>query len=49
LELAQWWTHFQHGEPGKQKKMLNDLRRQEGDGPKPRKRKRRPASRNTDA
>ena len=49
LEPAQWWTPCQHGEPGKEKKMVDGLRRQEADGPTPRKRKRRPASRNTDA
>ena len=27
LELAQWWTHFQHADNGKQKGMLNALRR----------------------
>jgi len=50
LELAQWWTHFQHAENGKQKAMLNDLRRQEGGASnRPKRRKRRPATRNTDA
>ena len=50
LELAQWWTHFQHAENGKQKSMLNALKRSEGSGGAPRKkRKRRPAKRDTDA
>ncbi len=40
LELADWWSVFQHAEPGKQKGMVNSLRKQEG-GPKPRRRKRR--------
>ncbi|SVB15679.1 polynucleotide adenylyltransferase PcnB [Alteromonas macleodii] len=50
LELAQWWTHFQHADNGKQKGMLNALRKSEG-GPKgaPRKRKRKPAKRGPDA
>ncbi|MBT3137246.1 polynucleotide adenylyltransferase PcnB [Alteromonas sp. ALT199] len=45
LELAQWWTHFQHADNGKQKGMLNALRKNEG-GAKgaPRKRKRKPAA-----
>ncbi|MEC8639527.1 MAG: polynucleotide adenylyltransferase PcnB, partial [Pseudomonadota bacterium] len=30
LELAQWWTHFQHADNGKQKGMLNALRKSEG-------------------
>lgn len=50
LELAQWWTHFQHADNGKQKGMLNALRKSEG-GAKgvPRKRKRKPAKRGPDA
>ncbi|WP_334021776.1 polynucleotide adenylyltransferase PcnB [Alteromonas sp. S015] len=50
LELAQWWTHFQHADNGKQKGMLNALRKSEGGakGP-PRKRKRKPAKRGPDA
>ena len=49
LELAQWWTHFQHADNGKQKGMLNALRKSEGGakGP-PRKRKRKPAKRGPD-
>lgn len=49
LELAQWWTHFQHADSGKQKGMLNALRKTEGGakGP-PRKRKRKPAKRGPD-
>lgn len=45
LELAQWWTHFQHADNGKQKGMLNALRKNEG-GAKgaSRKRKRKPAA-----
>ena len=44
LELAQWWTHFQHADNGKQKGMLNALRKSEGGGKGgPRKRKRKPA------
>ncbi|MCB4437716.1 polynucleotide adenylyltransferase PcnB [Alteromonas sp. McT4-15] len=49
LELAQWWTHFQHAENGKQKGMLNALRKTEGSKSTPRKRKRRPAKRDSDA
>ncbi|BCO20666.1 poly(A) polymerase I [Alteromonas sp. KC3] len=49
LELAQWWTHFQHAENGKQKGMLNALRKTEGSKSAPRKRKRRPAKRDSDA
>ena len=30
LELAQWWTHFQHADNGKQKGVLNALRKSEG-------------------
>ena len=50
LELAQWWTHFQHADNGKQKGMLNALRKSEGGGKGgPRKRKRKPAKRGPDA
>ncbi len=42
LELADWWTDFQHAEPGKQKAMLNTLRKQEGGTNKPRRKKRKP-------
>jgi len=50
LELAQWWTHFQHADNGKQKGMLNALRKSEGGGKVgPRKRKRKPAKRGPDA
>ncbi|WP_333970202.1 polynucleotide adenylyltransferase PcnB [Alteromonas mediterranea] len=50
LELAQWWTHFQHADNGKQKSMLNALRKSEGGGKGgPRKRKRKPAKRGPDA
>ncbi|MBR9785004.1 MAG: polynucleotide adenylyltransferase PcnB [Gammaproteobacteria bacterium] len=50
LELAQWWTHFQHADNGKQKGMLNALRKSEGGGKGgPRKRKRKPAKRDPDA
>lgn len=38
LELADWWSVFQHADPGKQKGMVNSLRRKEG-SPKPRRRK----------
>ena len=48
LELAQWWTQFQHADAAKQKGMLNALRKSEN-GPRPRKRKRRPAKRPPDA
>jgi poly(A) polymerase len=48
LELAQWWTHFQHAESGKQKAMLNSLKRNDG-SKGPRKRKRKPAKRAPDA
>ena len=48
LELAQWWTQFQHADATKQKGMLNALRKSEN-GPRPRKRKRRPAKRPPDA
>ena len=48
LELAQWWTQFQHTDATKQKGMLNALRKSEK-GPRPRKRKRRPAKRPPDA
>ncbi len=48
LELAQWWTHFQHADNGKQKGMLNALRRTEASGA-PKKRKRRPVKRDSDA
>ncbi|MCZ8531080.1 polynucleotide adenylyltransferase PcnB [Alteromonas sp. PRIM-21] len=45
LELAQWWTHFQHADNGKQKGMLNALRKSEGGGKgAPRKRRRKPAA-----
>ncbi|RDV24232.1 polynucleotide adenylyltransferase PcnB [Alteromonas aestuariivivens] len=47
LELADWWTQFQHAEPGVQKRMLNELRKHEGGAPKPRrKRRRRPSGGN---
>ena len=49
LELAQWWTHFQHAENSKQKGMLNALRRSEGGKGAPKKRKRRPARKDSDA
>ncbi len=49
LELAQWWTHFQHAENGKQKGMLNALRKTEGAKGAPKRRKRRPAKRDSDA
>ncbi|NDW16140.1 polynucleotide adenylyltransferase PcnB [Alteromonas genovensis] len=50
LELAQWWTHFQHAESGKQKGMLNALKRADSAGKgAPRKRKRRPVKRDSDA
>ena len=50
LELAQWWTHFQHADNGKQKGMLNALRKSEGSAKgAPRKRKRKPAKRGPDA
>jgi len=50
LELAQWWTHFQHADNGKQKGMLNALRKSEGGGKGgPRKRKRKPVKRGPDA
>ena len=51
LELAQWWTHFQHADNGKQKGMLNALRKSEsGAKGAPRKRKRKPvAKRGPDA
>ncbi|GFD69053.1 poly(A) polymerase I [Alteromonas sp. KUL156] len=50
LELAQWWTHFQHADNGKQKGMLNALRKSEGGAKSaPRKRKRKPAKRGPDA
>lgn len=49
LELAQWWTHFQHADNGKQKGMLNALRKSEGGAKGPtRKRKRKPAKRGPD-
>lgn len=48
MELAEWWNQFQHGDPGLQKKMLNDLRQNEG-GSAPKRRKRRPAKRKPDA
>ena len=48
LELAQWWTQFQHADATEQKGMLNALRKSEN-GPRPRKRKRRPAKRPPDA
>jgi poly(A) polymerase len=37
LDLAQWWTQFQHAAPNKQKTMLNKLRG--NGGRKPRRRK----------
>lgn len=43
LELTDWWTQFQHGEPGLQKKMLSTLRQKEGAGPKPKRRRKKPA------
>ncbi len=49
LELAQWWTHFQHADNGKQKGMLNALRKSEGAKGAPRKRRRKPAKRGPDA
>jgi len=49
LELAQWWTHFQHAENGKQKGMLNALRKTEGAKGAPKRRKRRPTKRDSDA
>jgi len=50
MELADWWTEFQHADPGKQKKLLNTLRQAEGgSAPRPRKRRRRsPAKRDAD-
>jgi len=49
LELAQWWTKFQHAEGSTQKTLLSELRRQEGGNSRPKKRRRRPAARNSDA
>lgn len=50
LELAQWWTHFQHAEGSKQKIMLNELRKQEGGNQaRPKKRRRKPSVKKTDA
>lgn len=49
LELAQWWTQFQHADNTKQKKLLNDLRRKEGGSQNPRRKKKRPAKRSPDA
>ncbi|QPG07098.1 polynucleotide adenylyltransferase PcnB [Salinimonas marina] len=40
IELTDWWTQFQHGDPGLQKKMLTTLRQKEG-GSKPKRRRRR--------
>ncbi|WP_189405759.1 polynucleotide adenylyltransferase PcnB [Alteromonas halophila] len=45
LELADWWSVFQHADPGKQKGMVNSLRRKEG-SQKPRRRRRRAKSNN---
>jgi len=42
MELADWWTEFQHADQGKQKKLLNALRQSEGSKSSgPRKRRRR--------
>jgi poly(A) polymerase len=49
LTLAQWWTQFQHADGTKQRGMLNALRKSETGAPKPKKRKRRPAKRDSDA
>lgn len=51
LELTDWWTQFQHGEPGLQKKMLTSLRQKEGSSSKPKRRRRRadPAKGSSDA
>ncbi len=49
LELAQWWTHFQHADNGKQKGMLNTLRKSEGPQGNTKKRKRKPVNRGLDA
>ena len=40
LELAEWWTQFQHADNNKQKGMLNSLRKKEGGSDKPRRRRR---------
>lgn len=40
LELADWWTQFQHADAGKQKKLLNQLRQHEGSAPRKRRRPR---------
>lgn len=49
LELADWWTQFQHAESGQQKKMLTALRQQEGGTARPRKRRRKPSAKRSDS
>lgn len=49
LELAQWWTQFQHADNDKQRKLLNELRRTESSGNNNKRRKRRPPKRSPDA
>ncbi|SHG22616.1 poly(A) polymerase [Marisediminitalea aggregata] len=46
LELADWWTQFQHADAGKQKKLLNQLRQKEGAAPRKRRRPRKPKPEN---
>ncbi|NVK57365.1 MAG: polynucleotide adenylyltransferase PcnB [Alteromonadaceae bacterium] len=46
LELAEWWTQFQHAAPAAQKKMLTTLRQQEGGAPRKRRRPSKPRSDN---
>ncbi|MEW9798866.1 polynucleotide adenylyltransferase PcnB [Alteromonas sp. CYL-A6] len=48
MELAEWWTQFQHADAGKQKGMVAALRKQEG-APPPRRRRRRSAKRSDNA
>ncbi|MBU3023903.1 polynucleotide adenylyltransferase PcnB [Aestuariibacter sp. A3R04] len=48
MELADWWTQFQHADAPKQKKMLTQLRQEEGGATRPRRRRKRPAAKRSE-